>query len=178
MARAKRKARRRDSIRAMHIDATPERLAKGDPYDFVNPGKIDSSEQPIGLVRRFQSAHLDRLHKRGSLSWVQWYAGDWYRQTHARARFSAPAIAAYGERTAAPENPANFGYGLPRQEAAVRARDELRKARQQFPAHMVGFMDRLLIHDAMPRYGGRAAMRNLAEIRNALDTLACYLRIG
>lgn len=177
MARPKRKTKRPTSIREIYIDATPERLSKGDISEFVNPAKIDSAEQPIGLTRRFASAHLDRLHKNGRINWVQWYAGDWYRQTHQRARYASAGVGAYGERTSAPENPVSFGYGLPRQEAAVQARCRLRSARAQFPQHMIGFMDRFLIHDSLPKYGGRAAARSLTEIRNALDQLAGYLRL-
>lgn len=165
-------------MRAANIDATPQRLAKGDESTFINPAEIDSSEQPIGLTRRFTSTHLDRLHRNGKLSWPQWYAGNWYRETHARCKFSLSVVAAYGERTMAAANPHDFGYGLPRQEATIRARCDLAKARQQFTVDMRGFMDRLLIHDAMPKYGGTKAMRNLTQIRNALDTLALYLRLA
>lgn len=172
------KRARASVLRVANIDATPERLGKGDESQFVNPAEIDSSEQPIGLTRRFTTTHLDRLHRNGKLTWHQWYAGDWYRQTHARCRFSLSVVASYGERTMAAANPADFGYGLPRQEAAVRARMDLARARSQFSQDMRGFMDRLLIHDAMPRYGGRQAMRNLSQIRSALDVLAQYLRIS
>lgn len=160
------------------IDATPERLAKGDHSDFVNPAEIDSAEQPIGLTRRFKSSHLDRLHNNGKLTWVQWYAGDWYRNTHHRARFALSVVASYGDRINAAPTPTAFGYGLPQQEAQIRARTDLAKARQQWPRDMIGYMDRLLIHDELPRYGGRAAARNIAQIRNALDNLAGWLRIG
>lgn len=178
MGRGKPLKRKRHNVtREVSIDTTPERLAKGDHSEFVNPANIDSAEQPIGLTRRFSATHLDRLHRNGKITWPQWYAGDWYRATHARCRFGSAATSAYGERTRAADCPHDFGYGLPRQEAAVRARSDLSKARQQFSMDMRGFMERLLISDAMPKYGGRAAMRNLTDIRKALDTLAEYLRI-
>lgn len=173
MGRIRGARKRRSSVfREPIIDATPERLAKGDPSVFINPAEIDSSEQPIGLTRQFRASHLDRLYANGKLTDHQWQAGDWYRNTHARCGFSLSVVASYGERTTGGEN----HYGLARTEAQVRARQQFRMARDQMPKAMVGFMDRFLIHDAMPKYGGRAAMRNLTDIRNALDALSLYLR--
>lgn len=153
------------------IDATPERLAKGDPFEMINPAEIDSKEQPIGRVRRFRSSHLDRLYQANRLSWTQWYAGDWYRNQHARCHFALSVVASYGEQTSASEP----SYGLPRTEAQVRARKIFKAARDRLPPNMLGFMDRLLLYDDLPRYGGRAAMRNIADIADALDCLAAYL---
>lgn len=173
MARAKTHKLKRVARRRDFIDATPERLAKGDHSEMVNPAEIDSGEQPIALTRRFSVSHLDRLYRNEKLSWVQWYAGDWYRNQHHRARFGIQVVASYGERTSVGEN----SYGLPRTEAQLRARRAVMDARAQWPNGMQGFMDRLLIHDELPKYGGRAAMRNMAEIRNALDILAIFLRL-
>lgn len=158
------------------IDATPERLAK-DPDNDIVPAAIEKLGERQGKARQFRASHLDRLHKSGSLSYVQWYAGNVYRETHDRCRFSLSVVASYGERTMAGDHPGSFGYGLPRQEAQARARDQMRLMRSELPRELQGFMDRLLIHDSMPRYGGRAAMRNLAEIRKGLDALASYLRL-
>jgi hypothetical protein len=152
----------------------PERLAKGDDSEFVNPAEIDSSEQPIGLTRRFRKSHLDRLFRNERLTWTQWYAGDWYRNQHAACHFALSVVASYGERTSAGE-PA---YGLPRTEAQLRARNRFKAARDAFPRDMLGFMDRLLIHDELPRYGGTAAHRNITRIGAALDRLALFLQIG
>lgn len=158
------------------MDATPERMAKGE--SDVVLAKIDKAGERPGNARRFRESKLDRLHKSGSITYYQWFAGDWYRNTHDRCQFPLSVVASYGQRTGVGEHPGSFGYGLPRQEAQARARGALRTARAQFPREMIGFMDRLLIHDTMPRYGGRAAMRNLAQIRRALDMLAGYLRVG
>lgn len=174
MARSRTHKLKRVSNRRDFIDATPERLAKGDHSEMVNPAEIDSAEQPIGLTRRFRSSHLDRLYRNDKLTWAQWYAGDWYRNEHHRARFGLQVVASYGERTSAGEN----SYGLPRTEAQLRSRRAVMDARSQWPRSMQGFMDRLLIHDDLPRYGWRQNMRTMAEIRNALDSLAGYLRIG
>jgi hypothetical protein len=169
-------AKHLDAPEVTGIDATPERFAKDDS-DVVT-ALIDRAGERPGKARRFRSSHLDRMHKSGTLNYYQWYAGDWYRNTHNRCQFPLSVVASYGERSGAGEYPGTFGYGLPRQEAQLRARDALRMARAQFPRDMIGFMDRLLIHDSMPRYGGRAAMRNVAQIRRALDTLAGYLQLG
>lgn len=182
MARAKRKPSKPTAHRAPPVpcvtglDATPERLAK-DPDSEIVPAAFDKLGERQGKARQFRATHLDRLHKSGSLTYAQWYAGDHYRQTHARCSFALSVVAAYGERTGAGECPGSFGYGLPRQEAQLRARRSLAQMREQVPTNMRGFLDRLLIHDSMPRYGGRAAMRNLAEIRKGLDALALYLRL-
>lgn len=156
------------------FDATPERMRQGE-HEVVP--SLPEKGQPLGYVRKFRASHLDRLHKSGALTWVQHYAGNWYRETHARCHYPMSVVAAYGERTGAGEAPGSFGYGLPRQEAQARARRQLAVAREQWPMAMRGFMERMLIHDSMPKYGGRAAMRNLTDIRNALDILASHLRI-
>jgi len=178
MARARKKVRVRVVAQPV-IDATPERLGKGDDFDFINPAKIDSSEQPIGLTRRFRSTHLDRLYRkddpeRSRLTHRQYAAGDWYRSQHARCSFAMAVISSYGERTSAGEP----SYGLPRSEAQARARQVWRTARSRFSIGMVGFMDRFLIHDELPRYGGSAAMRNIQQIQRALDDLADWLQLN
>jgi hypothetical protein len=152
------------------LDATPERLAKGDDFEFINPAKIDSSEQPIGHVRRFRASHLDRLYRSDRLNWVQWHAGDWYRNQHDRCRFALSVVGGYGERSSASEP----SYGLPRSHAQAVARQQFREARLRF-AGEARFMDRLLLEDEMPVYGGRASLRNVQRIRAALNELAKWL---
>jgi hypothetical protein len=176
MARMKRKTKPAPVHGVTGLDATPERLAK-DPDNDIVPAGIEKLGERQGRARQFRATHLDRLHKSGALSYVQWYAGNHYRETHSRCHFALSVVASYGERTGAAEHPGNFGFGLPRQEAQVRARDQMRLMRSQIPMQLQGFMDRLLIHDSMPRYAGRAAMRNVADIRRGLDALAFYLRL-
>ncbi|MCB4860778.1 hypothetical protein K7W03_14380 [Sphingobium sp. PNB] len=156
------------------VDATPERLAKGDDSEWVNAAEIDDTEQAINRVRRFRSSTLDRLHNNGKISWPQWYAGDQYRNAYHRAAMLPGVVASYGERTTVGE----CSYGLARTESQVRARQFVRQCREQIPFDMRGFMDRLLIHDDLPRYGGRKAMRSLAEVRRTLDSLADFMRIA
>jgi hypothetical protein len=171
---AERKAGPSRRRRAKMIVPTDERLAKGDQVEWVNPAEIDSSEQQIGLTRRFKASHLDRLYRNNSLSWVEWYAGDWYRNQHARCGFALSVVGGYGVATSAGET----SYGLPRTEAQARARQVFMAARKTFPIAMVAFMERLLIEDDMPRLGGRAALRNVIGIRRALDQLAEWLFLG
>lgn len=183
MARGNRDRRNRKPLLEAAFDATPERLKQAanegqDPWEFVDPSRIDSI-QPIGLVRRFRATHLDRWYKRDKpeksiLTFRQWYAGDWYRSTHARAGFNMSVIASYGERTSCGEP----SYGLARTEAQAQARDLWREARSQFPKAVQGFMDRLLIHDALPSYGGTQRMKAIRDVGEALDYLADWLKIA
>lgn len=156
-------------------DAKPERM-QHDPSD-LEKGIIEKAGERAPLVRRFRASHLDRLHKAGAIDHAQWFAGNWYREQYNRGAFGVRVVAAYGERTGAAEHPGAFGYGLPRQEAQVRARDMWRKAREQWEKSEQGFMDRLLIRDDLPRYTGRAFMHSMAQIRRNLDKLARYLRV-
>lgn len=155
--------------REIHMDATPERLAKGDASEFINPAIIDSSEQPIGNTRRFfKMTKLDRWHKSGVITQRQFTAGDEYRNLQMRAVSIPRVVASYGERTSAGE----CDYGLARTAAQARARQRFRAARDNIPTRLLGIADRLLIHDNLPAYRGRAQMNILTDVRNALDALA------
>ena len=172
-------ARRRKKMKVAvgfvpHVDATPERLAKGDDSEWVNAAEIDDREQAINRVRRFRSSMLDRLHNNGQITWHQWYAGDQYRSAHARAAMSPSVVASYGERTTVGE----CSYGLARTESQVRARNFVRQCREQLPFEMRGFMDRFLIYDDLPRYGGNQYNRTVRQIRQTLDSLAHFMRLA
>lgn len=166
------------------VEATPERINMAmavnddgeildDGFDWVNAAEIDPVEQGINRVRRFKHTMLDRLYRNERLTWVQWYAGEVYRNTHARAQVDAKLCAGYGERTSAGE----IAYGLPRTMGQLKARERLRQYRDAMPFEMRGFMDRFLIRDALPRYGGRAHFRQMTDVRNALDVLALFMRL-
>lgn len=167
MARTKKKPRL--TTHQVMVDCTPERLAKGDASEFINPAILDSYEQPIGRARRFHRlTKLDRWHNGQVINQRQFLAGDQYRNLHARGHSTPRVVASYGERTSAGET----DYGMARTAAQVRARERWRSARDNVPRDMLGFIDRLLIHDSLPDYRGRAQMRNLTEVRKALDALA------
>jgi hypothetical protein len=170
------RTRGKRKVKAPHqvaLDATPERLSKGDGFEFINPAHIDDTEQPIGRVRRFRASMLDRLHDRGKLTYAQWYAGDVYRNTYHRAAIGSSAVSSYGERSTGGE----CSYGLPRTESQLRARRFIRDASNQLPFEDRGFIDRFLIYDDLPRYGGRQAMRTVSQIRLSLDLMAVWMRL-
>jgi hypothetical protein len=163
--------RKRVRIAEEVIDATPERLAKGDESVFIDPAKIDSSEQRIGYVRQFRKeSRLDQWHRREIITHRQFIAGHEYRSLHMRAIATPRVVAAYGERTTGGES----DYGMARTDAQARARSKWRAARDAIPREMVAFLDKLLIHDSLPHYRGRAQMRSFADCRKALDELALH----
>lgn len=152
-----------------HLDATPERLGKGDDSEFVDPAKIDSSEQPIGSVRRFRKTpHLDRWHNNGVITQRQWWAGDAYRRLYEGMQNLPRVVASYGERTTGGEP----DYGLARTDAQARRRVSFRAARSMLPMDVIGLVDRLLLRNDLPEYRGRKQMDAIAEARRGLDALA------
>src|SRR6478735_5171500 len=131
---------------AANIDATPQRLAKGDEYEFVNPAEIDSSEQPIGRTRRFgKLSQLDKWHVAQVITQRQFWAGHTYRVLH-RGAFALPrVVSSYGERTTGGET----DYGLARNAAQARARQKWRDARANISVRYLGSIDRLLLQNAL-----------------------------
>lgn len=170
-AKAVRPTHREKKQKAPPIDATPERLAKEPDAEMVEV-KDEKTKAGTVLVRRFRSTHLDRLHKNGKLTYIQWAAGEWYRNVYAEGHPAPRVTAKYGEHIPGGEP----DYGLARTDAQRKARDTWRQARAEWSRDQQGYMDRLLIKDELPRYGGRKAQRSIAFIRNALDDLAEYLR--
>lgn len=165
-----RRARKRVTIQTT-IDATPERLAKGDDSAFVNPAEIDSAEQNISLTRRFTLSHIDRLYRNEKLTWEQWYSADWYRTQYFMGAIGARVTGAYEPRTSGGEP----SYGMPTTERQAAARRKWRTARDHIPPHMLGYIDRLVIHDELPRYAGRANARSIKQLADALDVLAFHI---
>jgi hypothetical protein len=171
------KSRKKRAARPRHepggpVDATPERLAKGDDFDFVNPALIDP-RQPIGRARRFRVSALDRMYGRNKIDWVQWYAGDCYRTAWHRAGVAINVVASYGERTSSTD----LAYGLPRTMTQLRARRFVRDCRDQIPPEMRQSIDQLLIDDISPAFSGRRAERHVADVRLALDAMARWMRL-
>lgn len=165
-------ARKREpKVKLPPMDATPERLAK-EPDAAMEMVKDERNTAGTIIVRRFRTTHLDRLHKNGKLSLQQWQAGEWYRNKHDEGHPSPRVTAQYGHHVPGGEP----NYGLARTEYQLRSRQEWLKARSCWSRDQQGFMDRFLVRDELPRYGGRKAMRNIAFIRDALDEMALYLR--
>jgi len=171
---SRRKTKQRSRLgfsREVVLDCTPERLAKGDDSAMVNPAEIDSTEQPIGLTRRFRrTPHLDRWHNGGIITQRQWWAGDAYRKLYEGAQNMPRVVASYGERTTGGET----DYGLARTDAQMRRRVAFRAARGSIQAQVLGMLDRLLLRDEMPKYRGRAQMHAIADVRKGLDDLAYH----
>jgi hypothetical protein len=154
-----------------HLDASPERLAKGDDFEFINPAKIDSSEQPIGNVRRFRKTpHLDRWHNNGVITQRQWWAGDAYRRLYEGMQNLPRVVSSYGERTTGGEP----DYGLARTDAQARRRVSFRAARSMLPLDVLGLVDKLLLRNDLPEYRGRKQMHAIEEARRGLDALATH----
>lgn len=162
---------RAPKIKTPPLDATPERLAK-EPDAAMETVKDEKTTAGTIIVRRFRSTHLDRLHKNGKLSLQQWQAGEWYRNKHDEGHPAPRVTAQYGHHVPGGEP----SYGLARTEYQLRCRQDWLAARACWSREQQGFMDRFLVRDELPRYGGRKAMRNIAFIRDALDEMALYLR--
>jgi hypothetical protein len=166
--------RRRQTLAPAPIDATPERLAMCES-EWINPAEIDSSDQPMGYTRRLKPmSRLDRWHRAHVITQRQYDAGNWYRTVYEAGSIEPRVVSSYGERTTGGEN----SYGLARTDRQMQARLALRAARGIFCREMVGFMDRLLLRDALPDFRGRRMMHTISETRHALDDLADYLKLG
>lgn len=127
---------------------------------------------PVDKGRRyFRLQHIDRLHRNGKLTYEQHAAGTWYRDRYEAGRYDNPRTQDWTKVRG--ENVVNFTMPT----IAQQAREQWRVARMHWPADMIGFMDRLLLRDELPRRHHRAAMRQLADIRRALDAMAKHLRL-
>ena len=178
--RNKAKSSKRRGARAASapaLDVTPERLAKSEPTgsEFVNPAEIDSSEQPIGRTRRFRDSWVDRLRRRGQLTYAQWFACDWYAHKNAFAFASSRVVADYGQSSggAGGRNPE-----LAISEVQADARKAIRRARLALPESKLRLFDAVVLDDAMPSFlNGRQRERYTAQIANSAQTLAVWLMI-
>ena len=157
-------------------DATPERLAKED--SAIVPTMRDPGENRLKKARQFRKPHLDRWHKAGILDQRQYDAGNYYRETHERQSLRLRVVASYGERTGAPVHPGDFGYGLPTLNAQAEARSKMFRMRQLLTRYEQGLIDAFVLHDHLPRYGGKQRSGIIKAMRDALDELAEYLRLG
>lgn len=165
--------RKKFEVAEQVVDATPERIAKGDDFEFINPALIDSSEQPNSYARRFKSTTLDRLLRNGAITGRQFDAGDWLREQYERCGFETRVTASWQE----PVSGGEPSCGLARTEFQASARRLYREALDAIPTHMLGYTVRLVIHDQQPRYGGNQYYRTIRELGVALDRLATWRRI-
>jgi hypothetical protein len=182
---AKGRAGRKRKVRGVPImaplDATPERIARATEligndvvrhHDMVDAEIERAGERPA-LARRFVDSHIDRMRKRGHLTYPQWFAADWYRTLHAQAISGSRVVANYGEGAG---GAGNVSYGNPRNEAQVAARKTLRQARTIIAPAMLVLVERLVVEDTMPCLrNGQQRARYAASIGTALDPLALWI---
>jgi hypothetical protein len=156
------------------VEPTSQRLQQmtgGEKLEYVDPAKIDSSEQPIGRTPHIRRvSHLDRWHTAGVITQRQWWAGDAYRKLYEGAQSLPRVVASYGERTTGGE----LDYGLARTDAQARRRVSFRHARSAIPVTVVGMLDRMILRNDLPGYRGRAQQSAITDVRNGLDELATH----
>jgi hypothetical protein len=113
------------------------------------------------------------MHKRGQLTYPQWYACDWYMRLHAEAMGAPRVVATYGDGVG---GCGSENYGQPRSRHQWDARRKLRDARAVIPPQMLGLFDRVVVSDDMPAVkGGRQRDRFAARIADAAQPLALWL---
>jgi hypothetical protein len=155
------------------LDATPERIARAYHSEQVNPAEIDSSEQPIGRVRRFRDSAVDRLHRRGALTYAQWYACDWYVSLHAAAITTPRVVADYGRSH---RGDGERNVGLPQSEAQLASRALLRTVRAKVLGTKVGVFEGLVVEDVMPSFTyGRGRDRYVRAMADMAQLVAEYI---
>lgn len=159
-----------------HVDATPERIARADGNHEIVDAIIDKAGERAKLTRRFADSAIDRMHKRGQLTYAQWYACDWYMRLHAEAMSAPRVVAAYGDGVG---GGASASYGQPRNQHQWDARRKLREARAVIPAQMLALFDRVVISDDMPSFRhGQQRARFTARIADAAGCVAQWLGLS
>jgi len=156
-----------------HVDATPERIAHAAGDHQIVDAIIDRAGERAKLTRRFADSAIDRMHKRGQLTYPQWYACDWYMRLHAEAMSAPRVVAAYGDGVG---GCGSQSYGQPRNQHQWDARRKLREARAVIPSKMLALFDRVVVSDDMPTFGnGQQRARFSARIADAAQPLAKWL---
>lgn len=156
-----------------HVDATAERIARAAGDHEIVDAIIDKAGERAKLTRRFADSAIDRMHKRGQLTYAQWYACDWYMRLHAEAMSAPRVVAAYGDGVG---GCGSENYGQPRSRHQWDARRKLREARSVIPTQMLGLFDRVVVSDDMPTLrGGVQRNRFAGRIASAAQPLATWL---
>lgn len=159
------------------LDATPERLARARDagQEAIRDGdRLRRILDPFDTMRanRVLAPHDAKLND------IRWLVGELPRRTHQRAQLDAL-------RAVAPDRLGSTGFGprpgLPQSEAALHARDKLRKAEDRVGPHAWPIVTRIIIEGAGVR-DCRGFIPELAtpwradavvtdRLRVALDTL-------
>jgi hypothetical protein len=150
MSGARKSARRtrkspRDLKRAEErLDATPERLARARE---AGQAAIRDGERLRRIVDPFDTMRANRVLAPHDprLNDIRWLIGESLRRTHQRAQLDAL-------RAVAPDRLGSTGFGprpgLPQAEAALHARDKLRRAEQRAGPHGWPIVARIVIEGA------------------------------
>jgi hypothetical protein len=165
------------------LDATPERLARAKE---VGQAVIRDSERLRRITDPFDTMRANRVlapHD-SKLNDIRWLIGESLRRVHHRARLD-------GLRAVAPDRLGSTGFGprpgLPQAEAALHARDKIRKAEEKVGPHAWPIVTRIIIEGAGVREC-RGFIPELAtpwradavvadRLRVALDTLGPLLGV-
>ena len=165
------------------LDATPERLARARE---AGETPIRDAERLRRILDPFDTMRANRLlapHDQ-KLNDIRWLIGESLRRTHQRARLDAL-------RAVAPDRLGSTGFGprpgLPQSEAALHARDKLRKAEDRVGPAAWPIVTRIIIEGAGVREC-RGFVPELAtpwrvdavvtdRLRVALDTLGGLLGV-
>ena len=126
------------------LDATPERLARARD---ANQEAIRDSERLRRILDPFDTMRANRLlapHD-PKLNDIRWLVGESLRRTHQRARLDQL-------RAVAPDRMGSTGFGprsgLPESEAALHARDKMRRAEEKAGPAAWPILTRIIIEGA------------------------------
>jgi hypothetical protein len=176
MPKAKRKPAKRPQDTAPGLAPTEAQLAHGSYERTFVPNPSGAGELAQVHVNRgfeqngrlFKVRHLDRLHKAGKLSETQYAAGVWYRDQHDRCRYDRVRIMDPNRIVA--------GVVMGSADWQEMARDRFRTARAALPREMIGFVDRLVLHNRWPKMHQRERFRTIERLGAALDDLAIHIQ--
>ncbi len=126
------------------LDATPERLARARE---AGQAATRDSERLRRILDPFDTMRANRVlapHD-SKLNDIRWLIGESLRRTHHRARLDAL-------RAVPPDRLGSTGFGprpgLPQAEAALHARDKLRRAQERVGPHAWPIVTRIIIEGA------------------------------
>jgi hypothetical protein len=155
------------------LDATPERLARARE---AGQAAIRDSERLRRILDPFDTMRANRVlapHD-SKLNDIRWLVGEALRRTHHRAQLDAL-------RAVATDRIGSTGFGprpgLPQAEAALHARDKIRKAEEKVGPHAWPILTRIIIEGAGVREC-RGFIPELATPWRADAVIADRLRVA
>ncbi len=126
------------------LDATPERLARARD---AGQTPTREGERLRRILDPFDTMRANRIlaPHNSKLNDIRWLVGESLRRTHQRARLDAL-------RAVAPDRVGATGFGprpgLPQSEAALHARDKMRRAEERVGPHAWPIVTRIIIEGA------------------------------